>query len=60
MQFAGRWVPLEVMNTVFVLWLLAAAILVGLVVYLNRRHARSKRRDKQSAERGRHLRKKKR
>lgn len=39
MYIAGRWVPLEVANTIFVLWAVAVVAL-GIVVWrLSRRYA---------------------
>ena len=49
MNFAGRWVPMEVMNALFIIWLIGAAIIVGLVFYFNRRGSRSKPAQKHSA-----------
>jgi hypothetical protein len=37
MYFLGRWVPMDVMNTIFILWLVAAATLALLMFVLHRR-----------------------
>jgi hypothetical protein len=37
MYFAGRWMPIELMNELWVLWLIAAVIVCGLMFYLHRR-----------------------
>ena len=37
MYFLGRWVPMDVMNAIFVLWLVAAAVLAALMFFLHRR-----------------------
>lgn len=37
MYFAGHWVPIEVMNEFFILWLVAVVIVGGLMLYLGRR-----------------------
>jgi hypothetical protein len=34
MYFSGRWVPMHLMNTIFILWLVASAIVIGLILYL--------------------------
>jgi hypothetical protein len=41
MYFSGRWVPMHLMNTIFILWLIATAIVIGLILYLGHR-AKSK------------------
>lgn len=33
MYFAGHWVPIEVMNEFFILWLVAVVIVGGLMLY---------------------------
>lgn len=33
MMFNGRWVPMEMMNTIFVLWLIAAVMVVLILVW---------------------------
>ena len=40
MYFNGRWVPMHLMNTIFILWLIASVILIGLILYLNHRAKR--------------------
>ena len=37
MYFAGRWVPMEVMNAFFVLWGLSIVVLVIVVFWLRRK-----------------------
>lgn len=38
MNFNGRWIPMEVMNTIVVLWILLAVV-AGVIVFLLRRAA---------------------
>lgn len=40
MYFSGRWVPIHLMNTIFILWLVATAIVIGLILYLSHRAKR--------------------
>lgn len=40
MYFNGRWVPMHLMNTIFILWLIASALVIGLILYLNHRAKR--------------------
>ena len=42
MHFGGRWVPMEVMNTIFLLWALAVLI-VGVAIFWFVRSGRSSR-----------------
>lgn len=42
MIFAGRWVPMDLMNNLFILWLIAAVIVLALIVYLNHRPRRNR------------------
>jgi hypothetical protein len=37
MYFANRWVPLEVMNVIFILWAVAALVIVAFLVWLGHR-----------------------
>jgi cytochrome c-type biogenesis protein CcmH/NrfF len=37
MYMLGRWVPLEVVNTIFILWGVSVAVLVFVVFWLGRR-----------------------
>jgi hypothetical protein len=37
MYFLGRWVPMDVMNAIFVLWLVAAVTVAVLMFFLHRR-----------------------
>jgi LPXTG-motif cell wall-anchored protein len=46
MYFAGRWVPIELMNAFFVLWGIAAVILGGLIWWLRRKKPSVKPKDK--------------
>lgn len=47
MNIAGRWVPLEVANTIFLFWAMAVAALGVIVWWLSRRRA-PKRSDKEA------------
>lgn len=40
MSFSGRWVPMEVMNTIFLLWAIAV-VMVGAALYWFTRSGRS-------------------
>lgn len=42
MYFSGRWVPMHLMNTIFILWLIACALVIVLILYLNHRAKRHK------------------
>jgi len=37
MYLGGRWIPLELANTIFILWGLAVIILAAVVFWLSRR-----------------------
>jgi hypothetical protein len=41
MYFSGRWVPMHLANTIFILWLIACALVIGLILYLNHRAKRN-------------------
>lgn len=40
MFFGKRWVPLEVMDTIFLLWAIGTVMIIGLIVWLRRKAAR--------------------
>ncbi len=42
MYFAGRWVPISLVNTIFILWLIAVAMVIGWVFVLGRRRPPTK------------------
>jgi len=41
MYFGKRWVPIEVMNTIFLLWAIVVIILAGIMGWLYRKGASS-------------------
>jgi len=49
MYFAGRWVPMEVMNAIFVFWGIAVLVLGVVVWRFWRKPPPAKPKDKQSA-----------
>lgn len=36
MSFGGRWIPMHVMNSIFLLWVIAALIVAGLLYWFMR------------------------
>ena len=42
MYFAGRWVPISLVNAMFILWLIAVVMLIGWVFILGRRRPPTK------------------
>jgi hypothetical protein len=49
MNFNGRWVPMEMMNTIFLLWAIAAVLVVAALFWFMRLGQSAKNRSKKTS-----------